>query len=106
MPPSNKVYNLDNVDTSSSHQKLDLIRRIQSEGGKLTVLLGSHYVFHPGMQDSDAVWEPYPLEYDAEHDEFFITRTDVTPQYQNNKVCVFADGQVRTSFFYVGWKLI
>lgn len=99
------VYNLDRVDTSSAHQKLELIRKIESAGGELIVLLGSHYIFHPGMKDAQAVWEPYPLTYDTTSDQFYIIKRDVDPQYNNNKVYVFADGQVRTSFFYVGWKL-
>jgi hypothetical protein len=100
------ILNIDNPDTSSAHDKLLLIAKIEAAGGTLPVQIGEHHVFHSGMNDKSAAWVNGTLTYNIDTGEFVLNRPTEFPKLNRSDIVVYANGVVQASFFYVGWRII
>lgn len=100
------ILNTDNPDTSSAHDKLLLIAKIEAAGGKLPVQIGEHYVFSSKMNGNSAIWVNGTLTYDMDTGEFVINRPVEFPDLNKSDIVVYANGVVRASFFFTGWRIL
>jgi hypothetical protein len=100
------ILNIDNPDTSSAHDKLLLIAKIEAAGGRLPVQIGEHYIFSSSMNEGTATWVKGTLTYNIDMGEFVLNRPSEYPKLNKSDIVVYANGKVKASFFYVGWRIL